>query len=175
MWVSNIRLNRRGGGQRAAVVRALEAETLDDGRVEEVGRRQVLGAGQLVEPVAAVARRALDEGVAERPDMAGRHPHLGMHEDPGVEPDDVLALLDHRPPPGPLDVVLQLDPERPIVPDRVDPAVDLGAREHEATPLRERDDRVERRDGGRDVIRVGDGGDVRHGGLLCGRPGMDGR
>ena len=31
----------------------------------EVGRGQVLGAGQLVEPVATAARRALDERVAE--------------------------------------------------------------------------------------------------------------
>ena len=57
--------------------------------------------------------------------MAGRDPDLRVHEDPGVEPDDVVALLDHRPPPGALDVVLELDAERPVVPDGVDAAVDL--------------------------------------------------
>ena len=89
--------------------------------------------------------------------MARRDPDLRVHEDAGVEPDDVLALLDHRPPPRPLDVVLQLDAERAVVPDRVDPAVDLARREHEAAPLRERDDRVEAGDGWRDIGRVGHG------------------
>ena len=69
---------------------------------------------------------ALDQRVAERPDMARRHPYLGVHEDPGIEPDDVIALLDHRPPPGALDVVLELDAEGAVVPDGVDAAVDLG-------------------------------------------------
>ena len=102
-----------------------------------------------------MARRALDERVAEAADVAGRHPDLGVHEDAGVEADDVVALLDHRPPPGPLDVVLQLDAERAVVPDGVDPAVDLAAREDEAAPLRERHDRVELGDGGRDGVRIG--------------------
>src|SRR5581483_12439206 len=104
------------------------------------------GTGQLVEPVAAPAGRALHERVAERADVARRHPDLGRHEDPRVEPDDLVTLLDHRAPPGPLDVVLQLDPEWPVVPDGVDPAVDLRAREDEAAALRERDDRLEVRD-----------------------------
>ena len=66
-----------------------------------------------------------------------------------------LALLDHRLPPGPLDVVLQLDAERPVVPDGVDPAVDLGAGEDEAAPLREADDRLELGHGGRGHRRRG--------------------
>ena len=122
--------------QRPAVVGAAQAEPLDDRRVLQVGRRQVLGAGQLVEPEALVVGLALDQRVAERADVAGRDPHLRVHEDPGVEPDDVVALLDHRPPPRPLDVVLELDPERTVVPDRVDAAVDLARREDEAAPLR---------------------------------------
>ena len=109
MYVLNIRLNRRGARQRAAVDRALQPEALDDGRVAQVRRGQVLGAGQLVEAEAAVVGLALDQRVAEAADVAGRHPHLRVHQDPGVEPDDVVALLDHRPPPGALDVVLQLD------------------------------------------------------------------
>ena len=161
-------------GQRAAVVRAAQPEPLDDPRVLEIGRRQVLGAGQLVEPEALVVGRALDQRVAERADVAGRHPHLRVHEDAGVEPDDVVALLDHRPPPGALDVVLELDPERAVVPDRVDAAVDLARREDEAAPLRERHDRVELGDGGRDVIRVGCAG-VGHVGLQLGRPAWHGR
>ena len=113
--------------ERAAVDGALEAEPLDD----RGSRRSV--AVRFSAPGSSSRRKrrwsvcALDERVAERPDVAGRDPHLGVHEDPGVEADDVVALLDHRPPPGALDVVLQLDPERPVVPDGVDAAVDLAS------------------------------------------------
>ena len=158
--------------ERAAVDRAPQAEPLDDRRVAQLGGGEVLGAGQLVEPEALVVRRALDQRVAEAPDVAGRDPDLGVHQDPGVEADDVVALLDHRPPPGALDVVLELDAERPVVPDGVDAAVDLGRREDEAAPLRERDDRLELGDGGRDVVRIAGRGvgheDLRAVGL--GRP-----
>ena len=65
MNVLNIRLNRRGGRQRAAVLGALEAQPLDYVRVAQVGRGQVLRAGQLVEPEAVVVGPALHERVAE--------------------------------------------------------------------------------------------------------------
>ena len=152
MNVLNMRLNRRGAdsGPPSSGQRRPSRSTMP--RVLQLGRRQVLGAGQLVEPEALVVGRALDQRVAERADVPGRHPDLGVHEDPGVEPDDVVALLDHRPPPGALDVVLELDPERAVVPDRVDAAVDLARREDEAAALGERHDRVELGDGGRDVV-----------------------
>ena len=127
----------------------------------EVGGAEVLGAGQLVEAVAAVARGALDQRVAERADVTGRHPHLGVHQDPGVEAHDVVAVLDHRPPPGALHVVLQLDAEGPVVPHGVDAAVDLGRREDEAAALGQRDDRVEGGDGRRDVAGIDGGGGHR--------------
>jgi hypothetical protein len=97
---------------------------------------------------------ALDHRIAELGDVARGHPHLGVHEDAGIEPDDVVALLDHGPPPGALDVVLELDAERSVVPDGVDAAVDLGARVDEPAALREADDGVEVVDGGRDLVRV---------------------
>src|SRR4029453_2370193 len=80
----------------------------------------------------------------------------------------VLALLDHRPPPGPLDVVLQLHAERPVVPHRVDPAVDLGRRVNEAASLRHRHDRGDVVDGGRDGVGVGRGRRVGHGRAISG-------
>ena len=91
--------------------------------------------GQLVEPEPAVVGRALDERIAERADVPRRHPDLRVHQDPGVEADDVVALLDHRPPPRPLDVVLELDAEGAVVPHGVDAAVDLARGEDEAAPL----------------------------------------
>ena len=134
-------------GERAAVDRAAQAQAFDDRGVEQVGRREVLGAGQLVEPEAAVVGLAFHERVGERPDMARRDPDLRRHEDARVEAHDVVAQLDHGPPPGLLDVVLQLDAERAVVPDGVDPAVDLGARKDEAAALGQRHDRLEVGDG----------------------------
>ena len=149
--------------ERAAVIGAAQAEAFDDRGVQQVARGQLLGAGQLVEPEALVVGQALDQRVAERAEVTGRLPDLRVHEDAGIEPDDVVALLDHRPPPRPLDVVLELDAERAVVPDRVDAAVDLARREDEAAPLRERDDGLELGDGGRDVVRVGGRGGSRVG------------
>ena len=63
-------------GQRSAVDRAAQAETLDDGRVGQVGRAEVLGARQLVEPEPPVVGGAFDQRVAERADMARGDPDL---------------------------------------------------------------------------------------------------
>ena len=63
-----------------------------------------------------VARLALDEGIDESLDVAGRFPHLAREDDAGIKADDVVATLDHRAPPFALDVVLELDAERPVVP-----------------------------------------------------------
>ena len=111
--------------ERAAVDRAFSPRRSTIVGSRRSVARQVLAARQLIEPEPAVVGLALHERVAERPDVPGRDPDLRVHEDPGIEPDDVVALLDHRPPPRALDVVLELDPERPVVPDGVDPAVDL--------------------------------------------------
>ncbi len=66
-----------------------------------------------------------------------------MHQDASVETNDIVALLDDAAPPGTLHIVLQLHAERAVIPDGVDPAVDLRAREDEAATLCERDDDVE--------------------------------
>ena len=130
-------------GERAAVHGTLQPQPGDDVGVAHVRLAEVLRARQLVEPEAALVRLALDQRVGERRDVAGRDPDLGMHQDPGVQPHDVVPLLDHDAPPGPLDVVLELDAERAVVPDGVDAAVDLRAGEDEAAPLGERHDRLE--------------------------------
>ena len=109
----------RLGERRPAAVRA-------GGRLRQVVR---------AEPLLAVP--AVDERVGEAGDVAARLPHLGRHEDRGVEADDVVAQLDHRAPPGVPDVALQLDAERAVVPGRAEPAVDLARLEHEAPALGE--------------------------------------
>src|SRR6266545_35356 len=61
-----------------------------------------------------------------------------MHQDGGVEAFDVVAFVHHRPPPPFLDVLLELDAKRPVVPDGAKAAVDLGGLKHEAAPLGQR-------------------------------------
>src|SRR5262249_50167269 len=86
---------------------------------------------------------AVDQRVGEAGDVARRLPDPRVHDDRGVDADDVVALLDHGPPPGVLDVPLQLDPERPVVPEAAEAPVDLARREDEPAPLAQVDDRVE--------------------------------
>src|SRR5262249_60128581 len=84
---------------------------------------------------AILALLAIHERIGEAGDVTGRLPDLGMHQDGGVEAFDVVTLVDHRTPPALLDVFLQLDAERPVVPDGAEAAVDLGGLKHEAAPL----------------------------------------
>ena len=70
--------------------------------------------------------QALDQRIVEDLEVSARLPHARRHDHRGVEPDDVVAELDDRTPPGVLDVPLQLDAERAIVPRRTESAVDLG-------------------------------------------------
>ena len=67
--------------------------------------------------------------------MAARPPHVGVHEDGGVEPDHVVAAPDEALPPGPLHVVLELDAEGAVVPGAGEAAVYLAALEQEAPAL----------------------------------------
>src|SRR5206468_1836463 len=90
-----------------------------------------------------VARLAFDERIDESLDVAGGFPHLTREDDAGIEADDVVATLHHRAPPFALDVVLQLDTERPVVPGGTQAAVDLTRRKDDPSPLAEADDGVE--------------------------------
>ena len=76
MWVLNIRLKRRGADSGPPSAGHLRPEALDDRRVGQLGVGQALGAGQLIEAVAAPAGLALDERVGEARDVAGGHPDL---------------------------------------------------------------------------------------------------
>jgi len=67
--------------------------------------------------------------------VLGRFPDPGRHDDRGIDADDVVALLNVDPPPGVLQVPLQLDPKRPVVPETAEAAINLAAGENEAAPL----------------------------------------
>src|SRR5690606_33504433 len=100
----------------------------------------LLGVGllQMILSVALVALEALDERVDEGREVAGGLPHRRREDDRGVQADDVVAPLDHRPPPLALDVLLELDAQRAVVPSGAGTAVDIAALVHEAAALAER-------------------------------------
>src|SRR5438132_2253140 len=94
----------------------------------------------LVGAEALVTFLALEEWVGEVLDVTGRHPDLRVHENAGIDTDDVVAQLDHAAPPGTLDIVAQRDSQRAEVVHALDAAVDLARLIEKAPPLRERDE-----------------------------------
>ena len=84
---------------------------------------------------AEVAVAAFYEGVGEVLDVAAGDPGLGMHEDGGVQADDVIAPADHGMPPSLFDVAFKLDAEGAVVPSGGEAAVDLAALKDETAPL----------------------------------------
>src|SRR5262245_24312366 len=97
---------------------------------------------ELVGAEALVTRGALGQRVDELINVARGGPHGLREDDRRVDADDVLALLDHRSPPLAPDVLLELDPERAIVPRRSRAAIDFTRREDEAPALGQADDGV---------------------------------
>src|SRR5690606_20063706 len=98
---------------------------------------------QLVGAEPPVAGKAFGERVHERVDVPGSDPDLPVEHHRAVQPHDVVALLDHRTPPLAADVLLQLHPERAVVPGGPGAAIDLTGGVDKAPTLGEVDDRVD--------------------------------
>ena len=101
-------------------------------------------AQMVLAPAPLALAEALDERVGEALEVARGLPDPRVLEDRRVERDDVVALLQHRPPPLGLDVVLQQHAVVAVVVGRAEAAVDLRGGEDEAAPLAERDDLLHR-------------------------------
>ena len=106
-----------------------------------------LGVLELVGAKAQLAGLAVDHRVGEAGEVARGLPDPRVLDDRRVDRDDVVAVLEHRPPPLGLDVVLQQHPVVAVVVGRADPAVDLRGGEDEAATLAQRHDLVEARIG----------------------------
>ena len=102
----------------------------------------VLVADKLVGTVAGLAGTAVQQRVRETGNVAGGDPGLRVHDDGGIEAHIVGALLHELLQPCLLDVVLELDTQRAVVPAIGQTAVDLGTGEHITTILAEIDDHV---------------------------------
>ncbi len=103
----------------------------------------LVGLFQVVRAEPLVTGGALGERVREGGDVAGGLPDLGGQDHGRVDTDDVLARRHHVAPPLALEVLLELDTQRPVVPGGALTAVDLTAGEYEATALAQADDGVD--------------------------------
>ncbi len=120
---------RLGEGAAVAAVRARELLEPADRRVAVLF---LVGLDQVVGPVPLVAEHALGQRIDELGDVAAGLPDLTGQDHRRVESHDVVALGHHRAPPLALDVVLQLDAERAVVPGSAQAPVDLAGREDES-------------------------------------------
>ena len=80
---------------------------------------------RIVGAEALLAVPAVHERIDESGDVPARLPDARMHEDRGVQSLDVVPGAHHRVPPPILEILLQLDAERTVVPDGAGAAVDL--------------------------------------------------
>jgi hypothetical protein len=90
-----------------------------------------------------------------------------MRDDRAVEALDVVALSHDAPPPQVLEIVLELDAEGTVVPESIDPAVDVARRKDESAPRAQRDELVHPGEGL--PIHVGSFGVLCHGPLCRAR------
>ncbi len=105
------------------------------------------------ELIGAIARARLaivDHRIAEAADVTARFPDFRVHQQRAVETDHaesarrpsrlrgLVVMRDHVVPPRLLEVALELDAERAVIPGTVQAAVDFTRREDESPSLAER-------------------------------------
>ncbi len=87
---------------------------------------------------AGLALAALGEGVVKGVDVAALLEGNGRADDGTIDAFHVVALVDHRAPPGGLEVVFELDAEGAEIVQAFHAAVDVGALKDEAAALGQR-------------------------------------
>jgi len=70
-----------------------------------------------------------------------------VHDDGGIQAHDVIAMMDHRPPPGAFDVVFQLNAQGTIIEKTRIAAIDFARRKNEPASLAQRDEGFQRNNG----------------------------
>src|SRR5215213_1321650 len=93
---------------------------------------------EVVRTKAALARPAVNQRVIEALGMSRRLPNARMHQNAGIEPDDVPTLVDESAPPQLFDIAFELNSKRPVVPGVCQTTINVRARENEPAALAER-------------------------------------
>ena len=89
----------------------------------------------LVRSEAGMADLAVHHRVGEVGNMAARLPDRAVHQDRGVDADNVVVQLRHLLPPHVADVVLQRDAQRAVVIGAIQSTINLAGLKNETTPL----------------------------------------
>ena len=71
--------------------------------------------------------------------MAGIFQYLAIGQNGGIESFNIVALINHRAPPGLLKVIFQFNTERTEIIDTLHAAVDIGILKYKTSPFAERD------------------------------------
>ena len=87
----------------------------------------------MIRAIALLGLAAIHHRVTESTNVAGCFPHLGVHDDGAVKANDIDGLavrsdqfaLHNVLPPCVLEVALQFRPERAVIPEAIDAAVDF--------------------------------------------------
>ena len=87
---------------------------------------------QLVETKSLLACAAIDKRIVECLLMARVFPDKAILNDRRVDALNIVTLINEPVPPAFLDVVSEFHAERPVIPGRTQPAVDLGCRIYKA-------------------------------------------
>ncbi len=95
---------------------------------------------ELVGAVTAFGFTAIHHGIREAIDVAGSLPNARVHNDAGIETDNVIALLDKMAPPGLLDVVAEFNAEGAVIEKSVIAAVNFGRWEDEPASFAKTDE-----------------------------------
>ena len=120
---------------------------------------------QLVKAISFFRFAAIDHVVMEQVVVSAAFPDLRVHDDRAIEPDHLksagsaawlnqfVVASDHVRPPRFLEISFEFNPQRAVVPEPLDAAVDLAGLKEESTFFTERDDFVHRFHG-RAVARI---------------------
>ena len=99
---------------------------------------------QVVSTVTFLRILVVDQRVVERGDVAGRDPGFRMHENAGIDADDVFVQASHRLPPVPFDIVLEFHAHLAVVIHGGQAIVNLAGREDESVFLAVRNEDFEK-------------------------------
>ena len=99
---------------------------------------------ELIRTKTRFALGAVDHRIGKMRDVSARFPRRMMHKDRRVEADDIVVELRHLFPPRVLNIALEFDAERPVIPRARLPAVNFTRLIYKTAPLAQTDDFIKR-------------------------------
>jgi hypothetical protein len=98
--------------------------------------------GHVIGTVMTATVQTAREGIGEARHMSAGFPDSWMHGDGRIKSHHVVSQMNVVAPPQALDVILEFNSQRPIVPRRSEPAVNFARLKYKTAPLAQRHDLV---------------------------------